>query len=160
MSSPNKHLDKALEVAPIEETSELEPIKSEIVRQPIQNAPAPTEQDFIDDFVYARETLHHVIQQGEEALRGAMRVAKGTEHPRAYEVVSTIIGQISGAAKDLLGLSKIKNDVITKDTNNDEENNEENDKRFVGSTSDLANLIRNLVDEELSEENSEKKIEK
>lgn len=151
----NKKLDEAIGVKPAEDEESLPVVEvsdSELVNVPPKNSPPPTEQDFIDDFMYARQTLHNVIQTGEQALKGALRVARGTEHPRAYEVVSTIIGQVSGAAKDLIALSKMKED-ITKGKS-EEKNDEETDdkaRKFIGSTTDLANLVREIVDKEIEE---------
>ena len=43
------------------------------------------------DYEYARENFYNVIEKGTYALEEMLEVAKASEHPRAYEVVSTIM---------------------------------------------------------------------
>ena len=53
-----------------------------------------------DDFEYARENMMEVINKGQEALFDLMDVAKQSQHPRAYEVLATMMSTMVGASKD------------------------------------------------------------
>ena len=60
------------------------------------------------DFEFARENMMEVINKGQEALFDLMDVAKQSQHPRAYEVLATMMSTMVGASKDLLDLQAKK----------------------------------------------------
>lgn len=62
--------------------------------------------DLLDDYKYSRKILYGLIERGIVALEGASIVARESEHPRAFEVVASIMNNISGMTKDLLDLQK------------------------------------------------------
>ncbi len=74
----------------------------------------PSEQDMIDDYNYARDMLHELVEKGAEAFNEALVVAKETKQPRCFEVTSTLLKQVADVSKDLLTLShtalKIENE--------------------------------------------------
>ena len=46
------------------------------------------EDDLEKDYEYTRGELYSLIDQGQEAVRGALEVAQESGHPRAYEVAA------------------------------------------------------------------------
>jgi len=108
-----------------------------------RNTPEPKSQDFVDDYNYSRETLCTVIATGIEALNGAMNVATESQHPRAYEVASTLLGQLSSASKDLLALSEVANKIKQREEPTDDSDDPNSDNYFVWSTKELNDLIEN-----------------
>ncbi|MNE52537.1 Terminase DNA packaging enzyme [compost metagenome] len=62
--------------------------------------------DLLDDYKYSRKILHGLIERGIVALEGASIVARESEHPKAFEVVATLMNNISHMTKDLLDLQK------------------------------------------------------
>lgn len=68
-----------------------------------------------EDFDYARANLKDVIDRGNDALEQLIDIADQSQHPRAYEVISTLMNTIVNANKDLLDLSKKKKDIMTAD---------------------------------------------
>jgi hypothetical protein len=68
-----------------------------------------------EDFDYARANLKDVIDKGSDALEQLIDIADQSQHPRAYEVISTLMNTIVSANKDLLDLSKKKKDIIASD---------------------------------------------
>ena len=93
-----------------------------------------------NDFEYARQTYHDILAKGSAALDDMMEVARSTEHPRAFEVLSTLMKTMSDVNGDLLSLHKKKKDLTKTDqpaaatgitTNN----------LFLGSTVDLQKLL-------------------
>jgi len=56
----------------------------------------------------------HVIERGRDALDELIGIAQQSQHPRAYEVISTLIKTLSDTNKDLLELRKKDKDL--KDT--------------------------------------------
>jgi hypothetical protein len=69
----------------------------------------PAEQrdsDVYDDYNYTRTVLRGLIERGTSALEGSLMLAKESEHPRAFEVSSTLMKNISDMSKDLMALHK------------------------------------------------------
>lgn len=104
----------------------------------------PEDDDSIEnDFRYTRENLYSVIEQGNKALEDMIDVARASEHPRAYEVVSTLMSTLVNANKDLLDLSKKKKELLGKQEQAGPQT--VNNNLFVGSTADLQKKLRELV---------------
>ncbi len=119
----NDPIGAALDLTPIDITSTVEKIEK-------------TQTD--DDFEYARGNLIDIIEKGQEALTGILDVAGMSQHPRSFEVVATLINSLTAANKDLLELSKKKQELDggvggPKTINNN---------LFVGSTAELQKLLK------------------
>lgn len=88
------------------------------------------------DFSLARGNMKELISNGMNALDGIMKVAEASDSPRAYEVAALLLKTISDMNKDLMLIheknSNIQKEKITNITNN---------SIYVGSTTDLQNLI-------------------
>jgi hypothetical protein len=99
----------------------------------------PTDSTVQDDFDYARENLIDVIGKGQEALFDLMDVARQSQHPRAYEVLSTLMNTMVGASKDLLELQAKKKKLMEEDpaANTQQVTN----NLFVGSTMELQKML-------------------
>ena len=92
------------------------------------------------DFEYARENLMKMIEKGNIAIDGILQLAKESESPRTYEVAAGLIKTMTEANKDLLGLRKQKKE-LQKD-NAPKQTNTTNNNLFVGSTSELAKMLK------------------
>ena len=68
-----------------------------------------------NDFEYARRVKHDLLAKGSEALEDMMEVARSTEHPRAYEVLSNMMKNVGEVSDSLLDLHKKKKDYKKKD---------------------------------------------
>ena len=94
------------------------------------------------DYDYARGNLVNIIEKGSEALDGIMDVASMSQHPRSYEVVSTLIKTLSDANKDLLDLAKKK-----KELEGDASPQTVNQNLYVGSSSELLKMLKKNASE-------------
>lgn len=98
------------------------------------------------DYDTARTNLHRLLVQGQDALFHALEVAKQSEHPRAFEVVGNLMKQLADTNEQLLKLSekkiKIENPAPVKGQEAKQVTN--NNAIFVGSTSELSNLINKM----------------
>ena len=65
----------------------------------------------VNDFEYARRVKHDLLSKGSEALDDMIEVARSTEHPRAYEVLSTLMKNVGEVSDSLLDLHKKKKDT-------------------------------------------------
>ena len=58
------------------------------------------------DYEYSRETYYRLVEKGHEGIEEMMQVAKASEHPRAYEVLSKLIKDTGDVADKLMDLNK------------------------------------------------------
>ena len=99
-----------------------------------------TKTDIEKDYDYTRGNLYSIIEKGQEAINGILEVAQDSDMPRAYEVAGQLIKSVSDATDKLMDLQK-----KLKDVNAEEEKKGPttvNTALFVGSTADLAKLIK------------------
>jgi hypothetical protein len=100
-----------------------------------------------DDFEYSRRTYYDLIEKGQGALEEMMEVAKQLEHPRAFEVVSGMIKNISDVNDRLMDLHKKKKDYNKKDITKPVDGTT-NNNLFVGSTVELQRMLQDMNKEQ------------
>ncbi|MDE0954810.1 MAG: hypothetical protein OR994_09050, partial [Candidatus Poseidoniales archaeon] len=66
----------------------------------------PVDGDLEKDYSYARDNLYNLIERGNDALEGILELAKEMEYPRAYEVASGLIKNVSDTTMELLKMQK------------------------------------------------------
>ena len=96
-----------------------------------------TENEDDDDFKYSRENLYHIIERGQDALDGILKVAQETDHPRAYEVAGQLLKTNADNAEKLVNLQTTKKKVTEVSGPKNVTN-----ALFVGSTAELQKLIK------------------
>ena len=109
---------------------------------PEQKPDRLTKDDITKDYEYTRGNLYSIIEKGQEAINGILELAQESEMPKAYEVAGQLIKSVSDATDKLMDLQKKLKDV------NEEESSKKgpstvNNALFVGSTADLAKLLKN-----------------
>ena len=112
--------------------------------QQLQRSPQVVDAQVQDDFEYARGNLIAAIGKGQEALTDIVSVAGMSQHPRAFEVVATLLKTVADANKDLLELQKRKRDLTGETAAPTTVNN----NLFVGSTTELQQLIKKQRNEQ------------
>ena len=98
------------------------------------------------DYKYTRNQLYSLIEKGQDAINGILELAAETEQPRAYEVASQLIKNVADTTDKLMDLQK-KLKEVEEDTKQKGPTNVTN-ALFVGSTADLAKLLKNKQQEE------------
>ncbi len=94
-------------------------------------------------FELARKNLQELAKKGNKALDELIMLAKNSEHPRAYEVVATLIKTLADTNKDLLETRKRKIDIDkARGVQNDGSPKTVNNNLFVGSTAELQKFER------------------
>ena len=109
-------------------------------RVTVMNGTPSTDNDIDDDYKYARENLKEIIDSAQQSIADLASIASTSESPRAYEVLSTMMKTIVDANKDLLDIHKSVKKL--KEDNNTSAPKNVTNALFVGSTSDLMNLIK------------------
>lgn len=101
-----------------------------------------------NDYDYSRETYYELIEKGKDALENMIEVARESEHPRAYEVLSGMIKNVSDVNDRLMDLNKKQKQMDEKDEVKQVENQQNN--YFLGSTADIQKLLQedNVIDAE------------
>ena len=93
-----------------------------------------------NDFEYSRQIYHDLLAKGSEALEEMMEVARATEHPRAFEVLSNMMKNMGDINGSLMDLHKKKKD-FHKEDKPAELLGQTTNNVFIGSTSDLQRML-------------------
>ena len=101
----------------------------------------PEEKNIDNDYKYSRDTYYELVEKGKESLELMIEVARESEHPRAFEVLSGMIKNISDVNDRLMDLNKKKKDLDKKEEIKKIANTTNN--LFVGSTTELQKLLKN-----------------
>lgn len=98
-----------------------------------------TEQENLNDIELARQNVQNIIEMGDDAVREMVEIAKQSESPRAFEVVSTLMKTLLDANKDFVDLSTKK-----KYAQEDKPQNETNvtNNNLIVSTADLLKMLK------------------
>lgn len=99
-------------------------------------------KDKVDyDYDYSRSTYYELIEKGKESLDLMMEVARESEHPRAFEVLSGLIKNLADTNDKLMELNKKHKEVLKEEL--PQHRQITNNNVFLGSTTDLQRLLRN-----------------
>ena len=71
----------------------------------------PEEKNVDNDYKYSRDTYYELVEKGKQSLELMIEVARESEHPRAFEVLSGMIKNISDVNDRLMDLNKKKKEV-------------------------------------------------
>ena len=101
--------------------------------------PARLEQDLDQDYEESRKTIKELVNKGNQAIDHLLAIASESEHPRAFEVVATLIKNTADANEKLMTMQKAVRDM----KNIKQKSDVTVDKAiFIGSTSELSKLIK------------------
>ena len=98
------------------------------------------EKDLDSDYKEAREMQHSLIQKGNQAIDHLLAIASESEHPRAFEVVATLLKNTAEANEKLLQMQKTMREL--KNIKRSESSVNVDKAIFVGSTSELSKLLK------------------
>ncbi|NDB57229.1 terminase [bacterium] len=124
----------------MEDLFDIEPIEAEA--EIVSSEPSIQNADDIDtDYKYARNELYELIKKGQVAIDELIDVARSSNHPRAYEVAFQGIKNVADITDKLADLQKKMKDIKTE--NKKSSPTTVNNTMFVGSTADLAKMLKN-----------------
>ena len=96
--------------------------------------------DLDDDYQESRQTLKELVVKGNQAIDHLLAIASETEHPRAFEVVATLIKNTAEANEKLMVMQKTIRELKNIKKNDSGFNVDK--AIFVGSTSELSKLLK------------------
>ena len=123
----------------VEKLNEVLNISGELVKKEKPKSPDVeiNTKDLTNEYEFSQEQYHTLIDKGNDALDELLAVAKESENPRAFEVVTQLISGLTNTTKELLQLQKTKKE-IEKDT---KDPSTVNNSLFIGSTAELQELL-------------------
>jgi len=92
-----------------------------------------------NDYNYSRQTYYDLIEKGKESLDLMVEVARESEHPRAFEVLSGMIKNVSEVNDKLMDLNKKNKDISAEEIKKIEQTT---NNLFVGSTAELQRMLQ------------------
>ena len=105
-----------------------------------KDRPLKIDKDIKDDYEFSRETYRDLINTGVRSLDVLSELARESEHPRAFEVLSTTIKNLGDTTEKLMSLQKSKKE-LNKEEKEEEQRQVTNNNVFVGSNTDLQRLL-------------------
>jgi len=93
------------------------------------------------DYEISRAQLHNLVMKGQEAVDGILDVARASDHPRAYEVAATTIKAVGDVTDKLIDLQTKMKELDKEDKKGP---TNVTNAMFVGSTSDLQKMLKNI----------------
>ena len=85
--------------------------------------------------------MHNLVSKGQEAVDGILEVAQSSDHPRAYEVAALMIKNVADTTEKLIDLQRKMKELDAEDK---KETNNTTNALFVGSTTDLQKMLKNI----------------
>ncbi len=129
MTKFENNMEEIFDIEVSEETKPTEIVKEE------ENV------DATKDYQYSRGELYRLIEQGQEAVQGALEVAQESGHPRAFEVAVNAMKQVADVSDKLIDLQqKMKN--LNKDEDIKGPSSVTNNAIFLGSTAELQKMLK------------------
>ena len=117
-------------------------ISVDVESQPIKpTGPKNNKDDQTKGYEYTRGELYSLIDQGQEAVRGALEVAQESGHPRAYEVAVAAMKHVADMTEKLQDLHKKMKDL---DEEKKGPSKVTNNAMFVGSTAELQKMLKQM----------------
>jgi hypothetical protein len=127
----------------------LAPLKDVIDAEIIETTNKPLAKvdtsDADRDYKYARDNFIEVISTGHQALQDLLDVATQSQHPRAYEVLAATMKTLIDANKELVELSRRKQE--DEKPKEEAKNNVTNNNLFVGTPAELQKMLKSMRNE-------------
>jgi hypothetical protein len=99
------------------------------------------DQDLSDDYRIVRHNYEEIITKGKDAIDEMIKIASESEHPRAFEVVATLIKNVSEVNEKMIILQKQMREM-NKGAGKESQKTTIDKAIFVGSTSELSKLLK------------------
>ena len=156
MSKDFKDIEEVLDILPEDsEIKDLTEVEDDSIIE-IQDEKDEFSEEMQDsrrkDYKFARKNLKNAMEIGNEALEDLIEIAKSSQQPRAYEVIATLVKNVSDASDKLMDVNKKLHEIeIIAEPEKNLKNmdklelNQQNNTYYVGSTADLQELINNTI---------------
>ena len=96
-----------------------------------------------NDLDFARENLYDAVVKSQAAVEDMIAIAQQSQHPKAYEVLNSLIKTFADVSSGIADLQIKKQKLQGKQSDSDE-NKTVNNNLFVGSTAELQKMLQDL----------------
>ena len=96
-----------------------------------------------NDLDFARENLYDAVVKSQAAVEDMIQIAQQSQHPKAYEVLNSLIKTFADVSTGIADL-QIKKQKLQGSQANPDENKTVNNNLFVGSTAELQKMLQDL----------------
>lgn len=135
----------------------------DIKTEEIENLPQVTEEsnkiffgelddDLKNDYEASRENLNELIEKGKSAFDDILTIARETEKGRDFEVAATMLKTVLDANEKMLDMHKKIREISNYKQKEETKTNIKN-AIFVGSTKDLAKMVKDINEKDIIEGN-------
>lgn len=135
----------ALGLKPLAEVLDKEEPSTElVVPEPAEIVPTVVEDtETIKDIEQARGNIKNIIEQGDDALKEMIALAKQSESPRAFEVASNLMKTLLDANKDFVEMSmKKKYELDAVNAPKEAAQTNVTNNNLIVSTADLLKMLK------------------
>jgi len=115
----NLQLEEALELTPCDVVGE----EIKLIQSKLKESKKDFSDDTDNDYIHVRNNLGKLLEQGNTAVEKILKVASESNHPRAFEVVSTMIKTTADVAEQLMDLQEKMKKLKQSDKKNNESDN-------------------------------------
>lgn len=96
-----------------------------------------------NDLDFARENLYDAVVKSQAAVEDMIAIAQQSQHPKAYEVLNSLIKTFADVSAGIADL-QLKKQRLQGKAPTEEGNKVVNNNLFVGSTAELQKMLENL----------------
>lgn len=112
-----------------------------VLYEPVEEKlPATVDEQMADDIDQAREGLYDALSKSQQAVDDMLAIAQQSQHPKAYEVLNSVIKTMADVSMGLADL-QLKKQRLQKTTSDEPSDGQTVNNLFVGSTSELQQMI-------------------
>lgn len=148
MTNLDKNLSEIFDIDPIKGSIIIEetPVTEITTNSNLPAVLAVNEDDvqMEEDFKKLRQNTQDLLIKGQIALEHALDIVQQSDQPRAIEVFSTLLGQISKINQEALDLHQKRRDIKNAKSEADTPKTVNNNAIFVGSTAELNKIIAGM----------------
>lgn len=109
--------------------------------EPPAQLPAVRDEQVSDDLDFARENLYDAVVKSQAAVEDMIQIAQQSQHPKAYEVLNSLIKTFADVSSGIADLQLKKQRLQGKQ---EDPNKVVNNNLFVGSTAELQKMLQDL----------------
>lgn len=103
--------------------------------------PSLVQDEVIEDIEHAKQNIVDMIQKGTDSLDDLLSVAKQSQNPRAYEVVSILMKTLLDANKEFVGMSE-KKKFAKEDQPSQQPTTNVTNNNLILSTTDMLKMLK------------------
>jgi hypothetical protein len=135
-----KRIDQALGLTPLPMTLSVDSGK--------ENRNLVNQQQIDTDLDTSRDNLHNALEISKEALTDLLMIARQSQHPRAYEVLNSMVRTYTDISMSLPDYQIKKQKLQMKSAGDDDGPANITNNLFVGSTTELLQMMNKLNNKE------------